>query len=128
MPANLWGFYGLFGNASEWTLEGADGLSVEENWQALTTDSPEITDSKLVRIMGGQFLNTYPKFEAWKSWSIANGLGPIANKIFTSEKTDGESFERFVDLKAGLRLCVENKLRKDWFVDYRRKFLQKKTF
>ena len=128
MPANLWGFFGLFGNASEWTLEGADGLAVDKNWQALTTDSPEIADSKLVRIMGGQFLNTYPKFEAWKLWSIANGLGPIANNIFTSGKSDGEAFERFVDLKAGVRLCIENKLRKNWFVDYRRNFLQKKLF
>ena len=43
--------------------------------------------------------------------------------VFQAESNDSDKHDVFVDLKAGVRLCIHNKLKKEWFVDYRRQFL-----
>ena len=126
---NAWGLLGLFGNASEWTLRGETISDVDESWMKISSGEidKETAAQEMFNIMGGQFLNTYAKSQAWKLWSIADGNGPIQTDVFQAESKNSDQHDMFVDLKAGVRLCVHNKLSKNWFVTYRRQVLSRES-
>ena len=78
--------------------------------------------------MGGSFVEIFPEFEVWKSYSVAHGLfnddgEPWRVKDILSIDESGETNDVFGDLKSGLRLLVRRRLGPDWFVTFRRDVL-----
>jgi len=123
---NAWGLFGLFGNASEWTLNGESIADVDDFWGRISSGEnvEEIGSHEMFAIMGGQFLNTFARSGAWKLWSIADGDGPLQTDVFQAESESSSAHDAFVDLKAGVRLCAHKKLSEDWFGVYRGKVLE----
>lgn len=124
---DAWGFRRLLGNASEWTLDGGSLEAVESLWKSLAhADAAALSkDSRaLGTIMGGQFLNTVPQPRSWMKFSIADGQSKDAAAYSVQDAwgrtSDGEVLDDFVNLKAGVRLCVRRSVSPQWFVPYRR--------
>lgn len=122
-----WGFQRLLGNASEWTIDAASLAEVESLWATLKK-SDVAALSKDTRplgvVMGGQFLNTVPQQRSWMKFSIAAGQSNDGASFTVRDafgrSPDGEVLDDFVNLKAGVRLCLRRSVRPQWFVAYRR--------
>ena len=129
--ANEWGFMRLLGNASEWTIDAEDINQAQQIWDKISAASPESlsTDtSSFGNVMGGQFLNTIPVQGYWRRFSIDGGQtkdgNPFTVQDFFGHDAEGAVAEVAIDLKAGCRLCLRLQPTPDWFVNYRRKYLQ----
>jgi hypothetical protein len=124
---DAWGFHRLLGNVSEWTISAASLSDVESLWTTLK-QADVAALSKDTRplgvIMGGQFLNTVPQPRSWTKFSIAAGQSNDGAAFTVRDAfgrtTDGEVNDDFVNLKAGVRLCVRRSVSPQWFVAYRR--------
>ena len=124
---DAWGFRRLLGNASEWTLEGRSLEDVESLWKSVA-QADAVALSKDTRplgmIMGGQFLNTVPQPRSWMKFSIAGGQSKDGDAFSVQDAcgrtSGGEVLDDFVNLKAGVRLCVRRSVSPQWFVPYRR--------
>ena len=122
-----WGFQRLLGNASEWTIDAESLEDVESLWTTLK-QADVAALSKDTRplgvIMGGQFLNTVPQQRSWMKFSIAAGQSNDGAAFTVRDafgrSPDGEVLDDFVNLKAGVRLCVRRSVSSQWFVAYRR--------
>lgn len=124
---DAWGFQRLLGNASEWTINAASLADVESLWATLKqADAAALSkDTRpLGVIMGGQFLNTVPQPRSWTKFSIAAGQSNDGMAFTVRDAygrtADGEVMDDFVNLKAGVRLCVRRSVSPQWFVAYRR--------
>lgn len=122
-----WGFQRLLGNASEWTIDAVSLADVESLWTTLKqADVAALAkDTRpLGVIMGGQFLNTVPQQRSWMKFSIAAGQSndgaAFSVRDACGRTPDGEVLDDFVNLKAGVRLCVRRSVSPQWFVAYRR--------
>jgi len=121
------GFRRLLGNASEWTIDRKSLEDVESLWNSLKqADAAALSkDTRaLGLIMGGQFLNTVPQRQSWMNFSIAGGQSkggaPFSVQDACRRTPDGEVPDEFINLKAGVRLCVRRSVSPQWFVPYRR--------
>ncbi len=128
-PSDEWGFRRLMGNASEWTIDGKSLVEVESLWASLSR-ADHVALAKDTRplgvVMGGQFLNTVPQPRSWAKISVADGQTKDGASFSVQDAfgrtKDGEALDDFVNLKAGVRLCVRRSVSPRWFVSYRRSF------
>ncbi len=124
---DAWGFQRLLGNASEWTIDRKSLEDVESLWNSLKqADAAALSkDTRALGfIMGGQFLNTVPQRQSWMNFSIAGGQSkggaPFSVQDACRRTPDGKVPDEFINLKAGVRLCVRRSVSPQWFVPYRR--------